>query len=166
MSSKKDDLEKTVIAIGNILQKRGLMLVTAESCTGGLVAEIITSVPNCSSYFERGFVTYSNISKVEMLGVSKKTLDDYGAVSASVAREMAMGAIRNSHAQLSLSITGIAGPSGGTPEKPVGTVFFAWALPDGTTQDKGQHFTGDRNAIRLQSASYSLKELLRIISVL
>src|SRR4051794_5092731 len=119
---------------GRTLMRRGLMLATAESCTGGWIAEAVTSVPGSSEGFERGFVTYTYISKREMVGVRADTLEKHGAVSEPVVLEMASGAIAASHAQVGIAVSGIAGPSGGTPEKPVGTVCFAWALKDGTAK--------------------------------
>ena len=113
--------------LGQALKARGFMLAMAESCTGGLVAESITSIAGSSAWFDRGFVTYSNAAKIDMLGVSGKTLEAFGAVSEQTAAEMAAGALRNSTSQIAGSITGIAGPGGGSEEKPVGTVCFGWA---------------------------------------
>jgi nicotinamide-nucleotide amidase len=158
-----DELYKTVDKIGSILTARNLVLALAESCTGGQVAHTITSVPNCSRYFDRCFVTYSNAAKVEMLGVRQETLDKYGAVSEETVREMALGVIKNSHAQISIAITGIAGPTGGTPEKPIGTVYFAWILPKNIEQVICQHFSGDRNSIRFQATQFALKELEKLL---
>ena len=160
------NLHPIIERIGTILQTKGLMLVTAESCTGGWVAEAITSVPNASLYFERGFVTYSNAAKIEMLGVKQETLQKHGAVSEEIAQEMAEGAVKNSHAQVSLAITGIAGPSGGTQEKPVGTICFGWQLPHQIPKISTQYFQGDRAAIRLQSVEFALEELLALLSQL
>ena len=119
-------------SVGHELKKQGLLLTTAESCTGGWVAQIVTSVSGSSEWFERGFVTYTNISKREMLGVKTTILSRHGAVSEPTARAMAEGALANSHAQVAVAITGIAGPTGGTPEKPVGLVFIGLATPTGT----------------------------------
>src|SRR5215217_7935602 len=116
---------------GLALEERGWMVATAESCTGGWVSEAITMIPGSSAWFERGFVTYTYISKREMLGVKSETLDAHGAVSEAVVREMAQGALKASHAQVALAVSGTAGPGGGTPQKPVGTVWFAWALEGG-----------------------------------
>ena len=138
--------------LGTSLKARGYTLALAESCTGGLVAQAVTSVAGSSAWFDRGFVTYSNQAKVEMLGVSSKTLDTYGAVSEQTANEMALGTLKNSHAQITGSITGIAGPDGGTPEKPVGTVCFAWAEINKPTSTTTKHFAGDREEIRQQAA--------------
>ncbi len=142
------------------LKRQGLMLATAESCTGGWVAQVITSVAGSSEWFERGFVAYTNLAKREMLGVSTTTLSRYGAVSEQTARAMADGALTHSHAQVALAITGIAGPSGGTPEKPVGTVCFAWAGKKRDTLSRKHVFTGDREAVRRQAVVMALQGLL------
>jgi len=158
------DLSKIVEKIGLVLIEKQQKLATAESCTGGLVAEIITSFPDASKFFERGFVTYSNLSKTEMLGVSEQTIQKYGAVSEETAKEMAEGAVLHSQAQISLSITGIAGPSGGTEQKPVGTVCFAWSLPNHDIITVTKKFSGDRSRVRLQAAKFSLEKLLNFIT--
>ena len=147
---------------------KGLRLAAAESCTGGLVAAALTDIAGSSAVFERGFVTYSNDSKIEMLGVTPQTLAAHGAVSAQTAREMALGALARSPADWALAVTGIAGPGGGTPEKPVGTVCFAWAqrageggdafLGECTTQTR--RFAGDRTAVRAQTVAHALGGLL------
>ncbi len=139
------------------------MLATAESCTGGWVAQLITGVGGSSEWFERGFVAYSNTAKREMLGVSTDILVRHGAVSEVNARAMAEGALAHSHAQVSLSITGIAGPSGGSPEKPVGTVCFAWAGKQRPTQVLTEHYTGNRDAVRRQAVARSLNGLLAFL---
>ena len=147
------------------LKRQGLMLATAESCTGGWVAQVITSVAGSSEWFERGFVAYTNLAKREMLGVSTTILSRYGAVSEQTARAMAEGALTHSHAQVALAITGIAGPSGGTPEKPVGTVCFAWAAKKRDTHSRKHVFTGDREAVRRQSVAMALQGLLEYLNV-
>jgi nicotinamide-nucleotide amidase len=139
------------------------MLVTAESCTGGWVGQAVTAVPGSSAWYERGYITYSNTAKCEMLGVQQAILDQYGAVSPQTAQEMAIGALNRSHAQISVSITGIAGPDGGTAEKPVGIVCFAWATQEGLVQQETCHFTGDREAIRRQAVATALQGILRIL---
>jgi nicotinamide-nucleotide amidase len=134
------------------------MLATAESCTGGAVAEAITAIAGSSGWFERGFVTYANAAKIEVLGVDPLTLERHGAVSEAVAREMALGALTHSQAELALSITGIAGPDGGTPDKPVGTVCFGWAW-DRTrprVRSERRHFAGERIAVRAQAVRTAL----------
>lgn len=146
------------------LKRQGLMLTTAESCTGGWVAQVITSVAGSSEWFERGFVAYTNLAKREMLGVSTTTLSRYGAVSEQCARAMAEGALTHSHAQVALAITGIAGPSGGTPEKPVGTVCFAWAGKKRDTNSAKHLFTGDRESVRRQSVVMALQGLLEYLN--
>lgn len=145
--------------LGQLLRARSSMLALAESCTGGGVAELVTSVAGSSAWFERGFVTYSNTSKIEMLGVSARTLEEYGAVSLQTVREMAAGALARSHAQAAIAISGIAGPDGGSLEKPVGTVCFAWAMADGTVEVERRLFSGDRAAIRMAAAHHALARL-------
>lgn len=146
------------------LKKQGLMLATAESCTGGWVAQMVTSVAGSSEWFERGFVAYTNLAKREMLGVSTTILSRYGAVSEQAARAMAEGALTHSHAQIALAITGIAGPSGGTPEKPVGTVCFAWAGKKRDTQTRKHVFSGDREAVRRRAVVTALQGLLNFLN--
>jgi len=149
--------------VGQALKSRGLMLATAESCTGGWVSEAITMVPGSSSWFERGFVTYTYVSKREMLGVSEDTLDAHGAVSEPTVREMVTGALARSHAQIAVAVSGTAGPTGGTPEKPVGTVCFAWGFKDGTPKSETQQFAGDREAVRKQSVEHALNGILSLL---
>lgn len=150
--------------VGAALKRRGLMLATAESCTGGWIAEAITMVPGSSEWFERGFVTYTYISKREMLGVREATLERHGAVAEEVVLEMAQGALARSHAQVAVAVSGVAGPGGGTPEKPVGTVCIAWGVQDGTPRAETQHFSGDREAVRRQSVGHALKGLLALLA--
>jgi nicotinamide-nucleotide amidase len=142
------------------LIRRGWKLALAESCTGGMAAQTVTAIPGSSACFERGFVTYSNPSKIEMLGVQPQTLARHGAVSEETAKEMAQGALRHSPAHLAAAITGIAGPDGGSPEKPVGTVCFAWANANGYTRSATHCFAGDRDAVRRQSVETVLRGLL------
>jgi nicotinamide-nucleotide amidase len=146
--------------VGAALGERSLTLATAESCTGGWVAQIVTHTGGSSAWFERGFVTYSNDAKTEMLGVKTATLVAFGAVSEETAREMAAGAVANSRAGVALAITGIAGPTGGSPEKPVGTVCFAWCRRGEAPQSECRLFGGDREAIRRQSAIHALQGVL------
>lgn len=141
-------------------RRRRLLLTTAESCTGGWVAQVITHTAGSSEWFERGFVTYSNEAKVEMLGVRPATLQQFGAVSPETAAEMAGGALINSRAMISLAITGIAGPGGGSPGKPVGTVCFAWCRVGENAQGETAIFAGGREAIRRQAAVHALRGLL------
>jgi len=146
--------------LGQALKTRGFMLAMAESCTGGMVAEAITSIAGSSAWFDRGFVTYSNAAKTDMLGVATATIATFGAVSEQTATEMAMGALKNSTAQIAGSITGIAGPDGGTAEKPVGTVCFAWAGSHFPVTTCTHRFHGDRGAIRQQAAIYMMAGLI------
>jgi nicotinamide-nucleotide amidase len=152
-----DALLKLSTELGVALQKRHWSLALAESCTGGWASQVVTMCKGSSSHFERGFVTYSNLSKTEMLGVSEETLETFGAVSEETAREMATGALQHSNAQISAAITGIAGPDGATPGKPVGTVCFAWATIEGVVKSETRHFDGDREAVRLQSVVTALE---------
>jgi len=143
-----------------------LLLATAESCTGGWVAQVITHTAGSSAWFDRGFVTYSNEAKVEMLGVPAETLAEFGAVSQETAADMAVGALKNSNAMFSLAITGIAGPTGGSPGKPVGTVCFAWCRRGDKADAETRQFAGDREAIRRQAVVHALQGLLRRIDAI
>ena len=149
--------------LGRALKRRDLMIATAESCTGGWIGQAITMVPGSSEWFERGFVTYTYISKREMLGVSPRTLARHGAVSEQVVKEMASGALARSHAQVAIAISGVAGPSGGTPDKPVGTVCVAWAVKRGPLAVETRRFRGDRDAVRRRSVAHALRGALKII---
>jgi nicotinamide-nucleotide amidase len=149
--------------VGRTLEQRGLMVATAESCTGGWVAEAITMVPGSSAWFERGFVTYTYISKREMLGVRAETLEQHGAVSEPVVQQMVLGALERSHAQVALAVSGTAGPSGGTPQKPVGTVCIAWGSKNLEPRSETLHFAGDREAVRRQSVIHALTVLLDML---
>src|SRR5688572_26181063 len=155
-------LFELAVKVGEALQAQGLMLATAESCTGGWVAQAVTAVPGSSEWFERGFVTYTYISKREMLGVNSQTLQNHGAVSVETVREMTLGALERSHAQVAVSVSGTAGPSGGTPQKPVGTVCFGWGVKGGPLHTATQHFPGDREAVRRQSVAYALQRVLAL----
>lgn len=148
---------------GAALSERDWMLATAESCTGGWVGEAVTAVPGSSRWYDRGFITYTNTAKQEMLGVREVTLAAYGAVSEATVAEMAAGALVRSHAQVALAISGIAGPGGGSLEKPVGTVCFAWANSDGVRAET-RHFVGDRKAIREQAVIHALNGVLRLVA--
>ncbi len=151
------------LTLGQRLKKRGWKLVTAESCTGGGLAYFITDIPGSSDWLERGYVTYSNAAKQELLHVPLNTLKHSGAVSRETAEAMAEGALAHSEAQLSVAITGIAGPTGGSPEKPVGTVWFGWAGIHADTVTEVQHFSGDRHAVREQSICFALERLIDFI---
>jgi nicotinamide-nucleotide amidase len=147
--------------VGAALKGRGLMVTTAESCTGGGIAEAITAIPGSSAWFDCAFVTYSYEAKTAMLGVHRDTLLDFGAVSEETAREMADGAIARSRAQVAVAVTGIAGPDGGMPDKPVGTVWFAWKFPKKPVITEVCHFPGDRITVRKQTILYALDKLLK-----
>ncbi|MDR2836966.1 MAG: nicotinamide-nucleotide amidase [Azonexus sp.] len=156
----KNDLEQLAAQLGAALLARGEWLAAAESCTGGWLAQSVTAIPGSSAWFDRGFVTYSNAAKTDMLGVPETTLERHGAVSEATARAMAQGALAHSRADWSVAITGIAGPGGGSPEKPVGVVCFAWATKDGGCAAQTRHFDGDRAAVREQSVRHALQGLI------
>ncbi len=158
-------MNKCILAkkVGHALKVRGVMMAAAESCTGGGVAYAITAISGSSAWFDRGFVTYTNQAKQEMLGVSGQTLAKYGAVSEPVVLEMALGARQNSDAKLTLAISGIAGPSGATADKPVGTVCFAWSYGEDELRSEVKQFSGEREAVREQSIAYALQGVLRIL---
>jgi len=158
-------MEQQLRLIGDLLVRRTWMLTTAESCTGGGVAHAVTSIAGSSRWFERGFVTYSNLAKQQMLGVPMELLQSHGAVSEPVVRAMADGALRNSAAQVSLAISGIAGPDGGSADKPVGTVWFAWAVSGRTLISRCEHFDGDRARVREQAVLTALAGVLDVLSV-
>ena len=155
-------LEANLTQISLRLLARRHLLATAESCTGGMIAAACTDLSGSSQWFERGFVTYSNEAKAEMLGVPPGLIEEHGAVSEPVARAMADGALAHSRAQVSLAVTGVAGPTGGTKAKPVGTVWFAWCV-GGETHSEMQHFAGDRAAVRVATVRYALKRLLSLL---
>ena len=149
--------------VANLLCKQQWMLATAESCTGGLIAAACTDLAGSSLWFERGFVTYSNAAKTEQLGVPTELIAQHGAVSEPVARAMANGALAHSHAQVAVAVTGVAGPSGGSVDKPVGTVWFGWATPAGLFSEC-QHFAGDRAAVRTATVQHALTRLLALLA--
>jgi len=155
------DLAALSESLGAACRRRRLLLATAESCTGGWAAQVITHTAGSSEWFERGFVTYSNQAKVDMLGVRQEILERHGAVSQETAAEMAAGALKNSNALISLAITGIAGPTGGSPGKPVGTVCFAWCRVGEPAEAETAVFAGDREAIRRQAVVHALRGLLQ-----
>jgi nicotinamide-nucleotide amidase len=158
-----DTLTALAALVGAKLRGKGLMLTTAESCTGGWVAQAVTTVAGSSDWFERGFVTYSDAAKQEMLGVSARTLAAHGAVSEQTARAMAIGALAHSRAQVALAITGIAGPGGGSPEKPLGMVCFAWAVKSGAVSAETRQFKGDRESVRRKSVIAALQGVLKLL---
>ncbi len=149
--------------VGGLLKAHGLMLATAESCTGGGVAQAITDVAGSSAWFERGFVTYSNLAKQQMLDVSEAMLDQHGAVSEAVVREMVAGALAHSAAQVAVAVSGIAGPDGGTPDKPVGTVWFAWGLKHGVTLARVHRLAGNRSEVRAMAVHVALQGILDLL---
>jgi nicotinamide-nucleotide amidase len=158
-----------VLVVNNIeqlaqaLKDKGWMLATAESCTGGLIAAACTDLAGSSEWFERGFVTYSNEAKIELLGVDAALIDAHGAVSEVVARAMAFGAVRHSRAQVSVAVTGVAGPGGGNKDKPVGTVWFAFMV-DGLLASETRHFNGDRAAVRAATVQHALRRLVELLA--
>ena len=160
---QKHDLYAQAADSAQILLNKGWMLAIAESCTGGLIAATCTELAGSSGWFERGFVSYSNESKTDLLGVSAALIEQHGAVSEAVARAMAEGALRHSRAQVALAVTGVAGPAGGTLDKPVGTVWFGWATPTGVTSEMC-HFDGDRAAVRQATVRHSLQRLAELLA--
>ncbi len=148
------------MAVGAALTTRAWTAATAESCTGGLVAGAITDIAGSSGWFDRGFVTYSNEAKIELLGVRPETLDRFGAVSEPTAREMVSGALERSRADIAVAVTGVAGPAGGTADKPVGLVWFAWGVRGGAVEAVSHHFPGDRAAVREASVAVALDGIL------
>ena len=159
----EDDVTRLARLLAGACKRRGVNLATAESCTGGGVAAACTRISGSSEWFECGMVTYTNVAKREMLGVAEETLEAHGAVSEEVAREMAAGALTHSHADICVAVTGIAGPTGGVPGKPVGTVHFAWGARDGPIQARLFHFKGNRAAVRLQSVAVALQGLIDLL---
>ena len=158
-----DTLTTLATLAGARLKAKGVMLATAESCTGGWVAQAVTAIAGSSEWFERGFVTYSNAAKMEMLRVKADTLRKHGAVSEQTAGEMAAGALARSRAQVAVAITGIAGPDGGAAEKPVGRVCFAWAMKSGAVSAETRQFKGDRESVRRQSVIAALQGVLELL---
>lgn len=156
------ELEALARRVGQTLAARGWRLATAESCTGGWIAEAVTAIGGSSAWFDRGFVTYSNEAKMDMLGVSARTLGGHGAVSEATAVEMAAGALARSLAEVAVAVSGIAGPSGATPTKPVGMVCLAWAARDGVSRVLTAHFDGDREAVRRQAVIHALEGVIAI----
>ena len=156
------DLYGLACQTGMALNQAGLMLATAESCTGGWVAECVTEVAGSSGWFDRGFVTYSNAAKTEMLGVDARLIEVHGAVSEAVVLAMAAGALLHSRAQVAVAVSGIAGPSGGTPDRPVGMVWFAWQRLGREAEARMMRFEGDRRAVRRQAVEMALRGLLDV----
>ena len=159
------DLQDLALRVGERLSQRGLYLAAAESCTGGWICQEITSVAGSSAWFDRGFITYTNTAKQQMLGVKITTLERHGAVSGEVVLEMARGALAASQAQVAVAVSGVAGPGGGSEAKPVGTVWIAWARRETSGQEifaeaQGFAYTGDRQAVRAQAVADSLTGIL------
>jgi nicotinamide-nucleotide amidase len=158
LSKEELPLNALVGLVADLLQKKRWMMATAESCTGGLIAGACTDLAGSSAWFERGFVSYSNEAKTELLGVDVALIAAHGAVSEPVARAMALGALRHSRAQAAVAVTGVAGPSGGSPDKPVGTVWFGWCV-QGQVTAQVQRFGGDRAAVRAATVRHALQGL-------
>jgi nicotinamide-nucleotide amidase len=159
-----EELHQLAGELGELLRARNWMLATAESCTGGWVGQLVTALPGSSQWYERGFITYANAAKIEMLGVPAATIDEHGAVSEQTASAMAAGALAHSHAQAALAISGIAGPGGGTRQKPVGLVCYGWALADGTVMSSTCRLDGDREEIRSRAVAAALRGLIELIN--
>lgn len=155
-----DELSALSVATGEWLAARGWTLATAESCTGGWIAQVVTETAGSSAWFERGFVTYSNASKEELLGVRAETLACHGAVSEATVHEMALGALARSHADVAIAVSGIAGPGGGSTAKPVGTVCVAWCRRGAPALIATRHFPGDRHAVRRATVMHALQQLI------
>ena len=158
-----ENLHQLAERVGKALKAKGMMMASAESCTGGWIAQVVTAVPGSSAWFERGFVVYTYISKREMLGVKAETLETHGAVSLETVHEMTVGALARSHAQVAVSVSGTAGPSGGTAQKPVGTVCFGWGAKGGAVHTAVKHLDGDREAVRRQAVVFALEQVLAVV---
>ena len=163
MDVNEAELGRLAAELGAVLLRQGWLLACAESCTGGWLAQTVTSVAGSSAWFDRGFVTYSNAAKQDMLGVRSATLLQFGAVSEETAREMAQGVLAHSAAQVVIAITGIAGPGGGSAEKPVGMVCFGWAASGLPCASSTQYFAGDRRQIRAASVDFALRQLQALV---
>jgi nicotinamide-nucleotide amidase len=155
--------ETLCLTLAALLRERGWMLATAESCTGGLIAAACTELPGSSDWFERGFVTYSNAAKTELLGVGQDQIAHHGAVSAAVAAAMAQGAVKHSRAQVAVAVTGVAGPGGGSPDKPVGTVWFGFMV-NGQHASTLRRFEGDRSTVRAATVRHALEQLIERVA--
>ena len=156
-------IAELTVRLAELMQGRGLMLATAESCTGGMIAAACTDLAGSSAWFERGFVSYSNAAKTQLLGVPADCIASHGAVSEPVARAMAQGALTHSAAQVAVAVTGVAGPGGGSPDKPVGTVWIAWAMADQVRAERMQ-FSGDRAAVRQATVEHALRGLVTLLA--
>ena len=162
---QESELYKLAAELGGLLLQRGVKLAAAESCTGGWICQAVTDVAGSSAWFDRGFITYTNEAKQEMLGVPEAVLIEHGAVSEATVRAMAAGALRNSRADCAVAVSGIAGPTGAVPGKPVGTVWFAWAKRDGECVARREQFDGDRRAVRRQAVAVALQDILALYAV-
>ncbi len=158
------DVQKLVLTTADLLLQKNKKLVTIESCTGGWIAQTLTSLPGSSDWFERGFVTYSNESKNELVGVNRQTLNTHGAVSSQVALEMAVGGLKRSRADIAVSVTGIAGPDGGSSQKPLGTVWIGWADSSGKATAERFLFSGDRQAVREASVRAAIEGVCNLVN--
>jgi len=156
------DLFELSVRVGEVLCARGWTLATAESCTGGWIGECVTMVAGSSAWYDRGFITYSNAAKMQMLGVREATLVTHGAVSEHTVMEMARGTLTHSRAQVGVSVSGVAGPGGGTADKPVGTVCIGWAWADGQVRARSFRFDGDRESVRRQSVVAALQGVIEL----
>lgn len=163
LSNSEQEIERQSGLLADLLLSKGWMLATAESCTGGLIAGACTSWAGSSNWFERGFVTYSNEAKADSLGVDAALIAEHGAVSEKVARAMAFGAVRHSLAKVSVAVTGIAGPTGGSKDKPVGLVWFGFQV-DGVLSSESMVFPGDRAAVRTATVLHALRRLVALLS--
>ena len=161
LSIDEQTIEQLTALLASLLQKKQWMMATAESCTGGMIAAACTDLAGSSAWFERGFVSYSNAAKTELLGVDAELIKHHGAVSEPVARAMAAGAIARSKAQIAVAVTGVAGPTGGSAEKPVGTVWFGWATPAGLVSEM-RLFDGDRAQVRAATVRHALQRLVEL----
>lgn len=162
LSNSERNIQHSCGLVADFLLKKQWQLATAESCTGGLIAAACTDLAGSSLWFERGFVSYSNAAKSELLGVEPALIAQHGAVSEAVVRAMAQGALQHSRAQVAVAVTGVAGPSGGSAAKPVGTVWFGWATPAGLHSEV-QHFGGDRAAVRQATVHHALERLAALL---
>jgi nicotinamide-nucleotide amidase len=155
--------EQLATQVGQLLSARGAVMTTAESCTGGGIAQAITAIAGSSQWFGHGFITYSNMAKAQMLAVPADMITVHGAVSQPVVEAMAIGAIQHAQADYAIAVSGIAGPQGGTPEKPVGTVWIAWKSPQQPVRSQKFVFSGDRNSVRNQAVKNALSVLIEVI---
>ena len=163
-SPAQQNLYELAARVGGVLRAHQQTLAVAESCTGGWIAKTVTDIPGSSGWFDRGFVTYSNTAKTDLLGVREASIARHGAVSAEVVAEMVAGALERSRADVALAVSGVAGPDGGTADKPVGTVYLAWAPRNNPTHTERRHFDGDRDAVRLATVAAALEGLLDVLA--